>query len=123
MTVDGSASYDPDNGPSPLQFAWTLAGEPQLGAEPTANRAEPTASLIDANTARASFTPDREGQYRLVLTVSDGAASASDEVVITARAATPADIPILSELASWLVLLLLLGLALHALRRRPYRWR
>ena len=68
VTLSGSGS-DPDNGPSPLTFSWTQSGGP-------------TVSLAGANTAMPTFTANEVGTYTFTLTVSDGQASASDEVVI-----------------------------------------
>ena len=84
VTLDGSASNDPDSGPSPLTFQWTFAEKP-------------TGSLLtditNATSAQASFTPDVAGLYRLTLTVSDGDRSASDEVDITVTPVTPPNEP------------------------------
>ena len=76
VTLDGSASSDPDN--DPLGFAWSLSAPPGS-----------TATLSGAATARPVFTPDVPGTYTVTLTVSDGTASASASVTLTASAPPP----------------------------------
>jgi hypothetical protein len=72
VTLDGSASKDPDNGPSPLSYAWTQVSGPAV-------------SLGGADAAKASFTPPSAGVYNFKLSVSDGAASSDSQVKITAE--------------------------------------
>lgn len=79
VIVDGSASYDPDQGPAPLSFTWQLVTVPP-------GSALQTDSLTDAHTRQARFRPDLPGEYHLRLTVSDGALASSDEVVVTVTA-------------------------------------
>jgi hypothetical protein len=81
VTLDGSASTDPDN--DPLSFAWTLAA-------PTGS----TATLSGASTAKPTFTPDVAGTYTATLTVYDGKANNSATATVTASAppAVPAAI-------------------------------
>ncbi|MFN9185555.1 MAG: PKD domain-containing protein [Betaproteobacteria bacterium] len=76
VTLDGSASSDPDN--DPLGFAWTLAAPPGS-----------TATLSGAATARPVFTPDVPGTYTATLTASDGAASGTASVIVTVAAPPP----------------------------------
>jgi hypothetical protein len=71
VTLDGSASTDPDN--DALSYAWTLAVP-----------AGSTATLSGTATARPIFTPDQAGNYAATLTVSDGKASSSASVTVTA---------------------------------------
>jgi VCBS repeat-containing protein len=66
VTLNGSASHDPDNGPQPLTYQWTLVFKPTPSGLTNA-------SLQDATTATPSFTPDVAGIYVLQLEVSDGA--------------------------------------------------
>jgi hypothetical protein len=70
VTLDGRASSDPDNAPSALSYAWS-----QVSGT--------TVSLTGATTSQPSFTPTATGTYTFRLTVSDGAASATDEVTIS----------------------------------------
>ena len=73
------ASYDPDNGPLPLSFTWTIASVPP-GSSITNN------DLINANTTQCIFTPDAAGDYVLLLTVDDGKDQASAQVIISCQA-------------------------------------
>jgi uncharacterized membrane protein len=81
--LDGRASQDPDGGPGPLTFAWTVAAVPP-GSQVA------TARLSGATGPLASFVPDVTGEYRMALRVGDGDATSDDEVVITAQAANVA---------------------------------
>jgi bacterial leucyl aminopeptidase len=71
-TLSGSGS-DPD-GPSPLTFAWSQVSGPSV-------------TIGNANQAVANVTPATAGTYVFRLTVSDGAASASDTMTLTVGAA------------------------------------
>jgi extracellular elastinolytic metalloproteinase len=69
VTLNGSGSSDPDSGPSSLSFSWArLSG--------------PVVTLTNPNTATPTFTPTVAGMYVLRLTVSDGAANATDDVTV-----------------------------------------
>ncbi len=46
--------------------------------------------IVNAQTAAAAFQPDRPGNYRLQLSVSDGAASVNDDVLVTMHPANGA---------------------------------
>ena len=72
--VDGRDSWDPNG--DPLTHAWTVVSVPT-------DSAITSASLSGANKDLALFTPDVAGDYRLLLTVSDG--SASDSELITTQ--------------------------------------
>lgn len=74
VQLDGSGSYDPDG--DPLSYAWSFTSQP----------AGSTASLINATRVNPSFFVDRAGDYVIQLTVSDGIASDTDEVVVSAVA-------------------------------------
>ncbi|MBN1409698.1 MAG: carbohydrate binding domain-containing protein [Spirochaetales bacterium] len=76
VILDGSGSYDPDNGPGPLTYAWKV--EQAAGAV--------TMSSTTAN--RPTFTPTAIGDYTFSLMTSDGAlGSEKDTVVIHVRQA------------------------------------
>ena len=64
VTLNGSASSDPDNGPSPLSFAWTKT-------------AGPSVSLTAETTATPQFTPTVKEFYTFNLIVNDGASNSS----------------------------------------------
>ena len=71
VTLDGSASTDPDNGPSPLIFTWLQTAGTSF-------------SLTNPATATPSFTPTKIGGYTFDLVVNDGeASSAADSVTIS----------------------------------------
>jgi hypothetical protein len=76
VTLDGSASADPDGGPQPLSFVWV-----QLSGQLVA--------LAGADTGRPTFTapPVRDGGSTLAfqVTVSDGALSATDTVTVVVQ--------------------------------------
>jgi hypothetical protein len=75
VSLNGSASSDPDNGPSPLSFAWSQVSGPAV-------------SITNAGQAVASVTPTVAGAYVFQLQVSDGAASATDQATVTVNANT-----------------------------------
>ncbi|MCX8117170.1 MAG: hypothetical protein N3G78_04455, partial [Desulfobacterota bacterium] len=74
--LNGSASNDPDNGPSPLAYLWTLVSIPN--GSKLKNEA-----ISDANSVLASFTPDVAGVYVLQLMVFDGIDAGYDNVAVT----------------------------------------
>jgi YD repeat-containing protein len=61
IVLNGGASYDPDNAPSPLTYKWVQKHGPGI-------------TLAGADTAAPSFTPTQAGAYEFGLTVYDGAA-------------------------------------------------
>jgi len=79
-TLNGTASNDPDNGPSPLSFLWTFVNVPPLSAITDA-------ALLNAATATPSFTPDVTGFYLLRLDVSDSDLTDMDQVQVKANVA------------------------------------
>ncbi|HEV8395116.1 MAG TPA: PKD domain-containing protein [Vicinamibacterales bacterium] len=77
VTLDGSASSDPDH--DPIHFNWTLTGPIGSGA-----------SLSTPSNPTTSFMPDRRGTYEAQLIVDDGSLpSAPDSVVITVANSAP----------------------------------
>jgi hypothetical protein len=82
VTLDGRDSVDPDHGPAPLGYQWRLVSQPS-------GSALTTASLGSATTATPTFTPDVLGPYVFRLTVTDGTASASDNVLVRVDNSAP----------------------------------
>lgn len=71
IQLDGSKSSDADN--DPLRFSWTLTSVPDGSS----------ASMEEADTSKAWFTPDAVGQYKIQLEVSDGYSSSTAELSVT----------------------------------------
>lgn len=73
VTFDGSGSTDANG--DPLTFTWTLVSKPEGS----------TATIMGANTAKPTFTPDLPGTYVASVVVSDGSmVSNSATVTVTA---------------------------------------
>ncbi len=70
--LDGTGSYDPNPFDPMLTYEWTFEDGPE------------TVTMNNVDQARASFTPERTGEYVFKLTVSDGELTSSDTVTITA---------------------------------------
>ncbi len=78
VTLDGSASSDPDG--DTLSFEWTLLQRP----------AGSLATLSAATGVNPALTPDREGEYLVQLIVRDGQlSSAPDTVTVSTRNSAP----------------------------------
>ena len=71
VVLDGSASSDADG--DSLSYTWEMLEQP----------GNSSASLTSVDSPTTSFTPDIDGTYRIQLTISDGADSATDIVEIT----------------------------------------
>ncbi|HEY0709396.1 MAG TPA: carbohydrate-binding domain-containing protein, partial [Polyangia bacterium] len=70
VTLDGSASRDPDNGPQALTYQWTQTSGT-------------TVTLTNATTARPTFTPSSAGVYQFQLQARDGSLTSTDSVSVT----------------------------------------
>jgi hypothetical protein len=80
-TLDGSASTDPDNN-TPLTYAWSFVSRPAGSA----------ATLSNANTSLASFTPDAVGNFIVQLVVMDSLGAASTPAAVTVSTVNSAPI-------------------------------
>ncbi|WP_265013614.1 PKD domain-containing protein, partial [Marinobacter halophilus] len=76
VSLDGSGSSDPDNGPLGLTYQWSFVFIP-------AGSALVQGDIMLSNSELASFMPDVPGSYVLELEVFDGEMSATDSVTIT----------------------------------------
>ena len=75
VSLDGSASFDSDNGPSVLTYQWSFVSLP-VGSTLT------NTGIVNAATSIASFTPDVYGAYLLNLEVNDGALTDNDHTLV-----------------------------------------
>src|SRR6056297_2764859 len=81
VTVDGSASGDPDG--DPLTYVWSIISSP----------AGSTTGIMDADQAVATFTADATGVFVIQLIVNDGFEDSDpDTASITVEAAPPAPV-------------------------------
>ncbi|HEX9637349.1 MAG TPA: REJ domain-containing protein, partial [Acidobacteriota bacterium] len=80
VTLDGSGSFDPDSGPSPLSFSWVQTGGPAVSLAGAAGDSPTFVSPIVVAVTFLEFT----------LTVSDGLATDNDVVVIQVSPVAPA---------------------------------
>ncbi len=79
VSLSGAGSFDPDGGPNPLSYAWSLS-RPNGSA----------AVLSSLNTVTSSFTADIPGVYTATLVVNDGADDSSpDSATFTVLANNP----------------------------------
>ncbi|MFT5121966.1 MAG: hypothetical protein ACI97B_000591 [Verrucomicrobiales bacterium] len=69
VLLDGTGSHDEDGGPLPLSYQWSVL----LAPEPL--------TIIGADQALASVTLNRKGTYVMRLSVSDGVATRSKDVI------------------------------------------
>jgi hypothetical protein len=77
VILDGTMSFDPDEGPGPLTYESRFVFLPS-------GSALTDGSLADANTARPKFTPDVVGAYVIEMVVSDGEETDFDHVMVVA---------------------------------------
>jgi PKD domain/K319L-like, PKD domain len=78
VSLDGSASSDPDG--DPLAYQWSFLSQPAGG----------TAALINPTAVNPSFVADKPGSYTVQLTVNDGKVdSLPDEVLISTQNSPP----------------------------------
>jgi hypothetical protein len=69
VTLNGSGSQDPDDGPGPLSYEWVQIGGPSV-------------SLSNPTTSAPSFTPAVIGTYTFSLVVRDGQADSTPDAVV-----------------------------------------
>ena len=70
ITLDGSASFDPNNGV--LNYTWILLGKPSSSVT----------TLTLPNSVSPILTADKAGTYTVMLTVNNGESTASDTVQV-----------------------------------------
>ena len=80
VALNGGNSFDSDDGPNPLTYAWTFVEVP-------AGSGLTNIDIVNADMASANFTPDVSGTYILELRVSDGGPGTSgydtDRIIIS----------------------------------------
>lgn len=77
VTLDGSASSDPDG--DTITYAWTLTSKP-VGS---------TAALTGANTVNPSITLDEAGAYVIRLQVNDGVLTSGPDTIVVSTVNSP----------------------------------
>jgi len=77
VILDGSASFDVEEGPNALTYSWTVISGPSVG------------DLLTPNQAITDFSTVTPGVYELQLTVSDGQFSSADTVLVNYRLNEP----------------------------------
>ncbi|MEC7276660.1 MAG: RHS repeat-associated core domain-containing protein [Bdellovibrionota bacterium] len=75
ITLDASASFDPDN--DPLSYSWEIISKPQNS----------TLELISNTLSAIPLTPDVSGEYLVELTLSDGESSVKEAIAFVANLA------------------------------------
>jgi hypothetical protein len=84
VTLDGTASNDPNG--DPISYSWAFTSKP-VGS---------SAELAGATTATPSFTPDRDGAYVVQLVVGDGDLKSDPATVQIQAVATPTAATVMS---------------------------
>lgn len=79
VRLDGSESNDPDNGPQTMTFRWLIASGALANTD-----------IRNAAASSAQLTPKTAGHHVVRLEVNDGAATAGDNVLVTAMIACDA---------------------------------
>lgn len=69
VTLNGSNSFDPDSGPTPLRYSWNQISGPRV-------------ALSGAETAMPRFRPKKRGNYTFRLIVNDGIDNSSPDMVL-----------------------------------------
>jgi len=82
VTLDGSASIDPNSPALALTYAWTLVSKP-AGSTLT------NSSIQNATSAKASVTPDAVGTFTFQLAVTNSVGTSTATVTIAAGTVTP----------------------------------
>ena len=77
VTLNGSASSDPDG--NPLTFQWILATKP----------AGSTAALINQTSVNPTFVADKSGSYTISLVVNDGIVGSTPDSVVISTSNSP----------------------------------
>jgi len=93
VSLDAGLSSDPDS--DPLNYSWSLAEAPGDWGLERINQQSSSKTWVDwpalsgGRAIAPSFTPDKNGEYHLLLTVNDGElSSVMDEVIISVTGAS-----------------------------------
>lgn len=96
VKLDGSKSYDPDEGPDPLMYRWSFVDPAPMIVKtnmfPMGSKQDVDTAIKGADQAVATFTPEASGTYYVYFYVFDGV-SVSDVQSTTITVTTPADAP------------------------------
>ena len=87
VSLDGSASEDPDDLPEALAYQWSFVATPVDSALVDAN-------IVSSDQALATFAPDRAGEYVLELSIDDGDLGDADTMTVTVESVVIAPEPI-----------------------------
>ncbi|MCB2263768.1 MAG: PKD domain-containing protein [Candidatus Thiosymbion ectosymbiont of Robbea hypermnestra] len=81
-TLDGNLSRDPDSGPVPITYQWSLVTRPSTSKVTNA-------AIADGDRPVARFTPDMEGNYIARIEVNDGQYRNGSNMSVFADATSP----------------------------------